>query len=667
MSSPQRIKFEPALEGLRGFALLGMILFHSQFEWARGGFLPIATFFSLSGYLITSLFLSEWERSGRLDLVAFWARRFRRLMPAALLTLVIMAIFARFIASAAQRTALAEDVFWSLFYVANWHFYISNTAYTELFSAPSPLQHFWSLAIEEQFYFLFPLVAAGALLLGRGSHRVLAAVLLGLSGISVVIGVLLIGQGAPIDRVYYGSDTRAAELLLGGALAVWTFGRPAFSGSARLLVQVVGLVCLVLMVWTWSVVDLNSVWLYQGGFALYTILSLGVILASVQPEGPLRTFLANRFLRWTGRVSYAAYLFHWPIFLLLNEQRTGLAEPALLLLRVSITFALAECSYRFLESPIRSGKWLRGARPYFATGFALVLVVSLSRSAIAVPRFADGGYDPSPHVAEIVPMFERMKQLPPVKAPESSARSGSPRVAVFGDSTGAALTIGLSHWLERTGLGQPRIGVSELGCGLLRQGDYRYQGKVLPRPAHCQPRGAAWEANILTQDPDVAVVSFGPWEVCDRRFVDGGSWMHLGDPAVDDAVRAELLEAVDLLAARGALVVWLTHPAIDVRDPETGAAPVKAYPESDVARMIRFNELVRELEVLRPGKVVVLDVATYLRDSSGGELDPLFRPDGTHLDAEGSLRLANDFVGPEVIRLYERERGRAAASGSPEG
>ncbi|HAC81673.1 MAG TPA: hypothetical protein DCG06_15345, partial [Deltaproteobacteria bacterium] len=390
--------------------------------------------------MITSLFLSEWERSGRLDLVAFWARRFRRLMPAALLTLVIMAIFARFIASAAQRTALAEDVFWSLFYVANWHFYISNTAYTELFSAPSPLQHFWSLAIEEQFYFLFPLVAAGALLLGRGSHRVLAAVLLGLSGISVVIGVLLIGQGAPIDRVYYGSDTRAAELLLGGALAVWTFGRPAFSGSARLLVQVVGLVCLVLMVWTWSVVDLNSVWLYQGGFALYTILSLGVILASVQPEGPLRTFLANRFLRWTGRVSYAAYLFHWPIFLLLNEQRTGLAEPALLLLRVSITFALAECSYRFLESPIRSGKWLRGARPYFATGFALVLVVSLSRSAIAVPRFADGGYDPSPHVAEIVPMFERMKQLPPVKAPESSARSGSPRVAVFGDSTGAALT-----------------------------------------------------------------------------------------------------------------------------------------------------------------------------------------------------------------------------------
>ena len=665
MSSPQRIKFEPALEGLRGFALLGMLLFHSQFEWARGGFLPIATFFTLSGYLITSLFLAEWERSGRLDLVAFWARRFRRLMPAALLTLMIMAFFARFLASAAQRTALGEDVFWSLFYVANWHFYISNTAYTELFSAPSPVQHFWSLAIEEQFYFLFPLLAAGGLILGRGSRFSLGAVLLVLSAVSVLIGVVLIGQGAPIDRVYYGSDTRAAELLLGGALAVWMFGRPAFTGGFRSIVQVVGMLCLFLMVWSWSVVDLESVWLYQGGFALYTLLSLGVILAAVQPDGPLRKFLGNRVLRWTGRVSYAAYLFHWPIFLLLNEQRTGLGEPALLLLRTSITFGLAECSYRFLESPIRSGQWLRGARPYFATAIAVLVVVSLSRSAIAVPRFADGGYDPSPHVAEIAPMFERLKALPPVPSGSASEVPLVPRVGVYGDSTGAALTIGLSHWLERTGEGQPRIGVAELGCGLLREGDYRYQGKVLPRPAHCQPRRAAWEANILSQSPHVAVVSFGPWEVCDRRLAGDGPWMHLGDPMVDQAMQAELLEAVDLLSARGALVVWLTHPVIEVRDPETGAAPVPAYPESSPARMARFNELVRELEALRPGKVVVLDVAGYLRNSSGGELDPLYRPDGTHLDAEGSLRLANDFIGPEVLRLYREQRTSGSADLTP--
>lgn len=137
--------------------------------------------------------------------------------------------------------------------------------------------------------------------------------------------------------------------------------------------------------------------------------------------------------------------------------------------------------------------------------------------------------------------------------------------------------------------------------------------------------------------------------------------MHLGNPAVDDAVRAELLEAVDLLSAQGALVVWLTHPVIEVRDPETGAAPIESYPESDPLRMARFNELVRELEALRPRQVVVLDVASYLRNSGGGELDPLFRPDGTHLDAEGSLRLANDFIGPEVMRVYQRERGRAAA------
>lgn len=112
-------------------------------------------------------------------------------------------------------------------------------------------------------------------------------------------------------------------------------------------------------------------------------------------------------------------------------------------------------------------------------------------------------------------------------------------------------------------------------------------------------------------------------------------------------------------------MVWLTHPVIEVRDPETGAAPVPAYPESSPARMARFNELVRGLEDLRPGKVVVLDVAGYLRNSSGGELDPLYRPDGTHLDAEGSLRLANDFIGPEVLRLYREERRPGSSERTP--
>ena len=131
----RRIQFEPALEGLRGFALLGMLCFHSEFSWAVGGFLPIATFFSLSGYLITSLFLAEWEGAGEIQLAAFWSRRFRRLMPAALLTLAAMCLFGAFVATPDQKARLGSDVFWALFYVANWHFYFSGSAYTQLFAA----------------------------------------------------------------------------------------------------------------------------------------------------------------------------------------------------------------------------------------------------------------------------------------------------------------------------------------------------------------------------------------------------------------------------------------------------------------------------------------------------------------------------------------------------
>ena len=166
-----RIPFEPGLEGLRGLVIFGLLCFHAEFAWATGGFLGIATFFTLSGYLLTSLFLAEWEGSGRISLVGFWARRFRRLMPGALLTLLGMGLFGVFVATPSQLERLPDDVFWSLFYLANWHFIWSDADYTALFEAPSPLHHFWSLAVEEQFYFVFPFVVLAGLALGKGSRR----------------------------------------------------------------------------------------------------------------------------------------------------------------------------------------------------------------------------------------------------------------------------------------------------------------------------------------------------------------------------------------------------------------------------------------------------------------------------------------------------------------
>lgn len=654
-----RIRFEPALEGLRGFALFGMLCFHSEFSWAVGGFLPIATFFSLSGYLITSLFLREWEKGNAIRLVPFWARRFRRLMPAALLTLAAMPLFASFVATPAQNVKLADDVLWSLLYVANWHFYLSDSAYTQLFAAPSPVQHFWSLAIEEQFYFAYPLIVLFGLRLGGRSG--LGFVLLLLTLASVAWSVWLSLAGASVDRIYYGSDTRAAELLMGGGLAVVLFGREIASQSVRAWLQRLGVVAMVAMVGTWATVHLEERWLYLGGFAAYSFLSLAVITAGVQEGGFVRWLLSRPLMRWTGRVSYGAYLFHWPVFLWLSADRVGVGEPLLFILRTAVTFGLAGLSYRYFESPIRTGQWLTGWRPWVVTPTAFAGIVVLVTVVTTEPRQSYARYDPTGDVAAATEMITALGAATPPRGSPPSLGQKVPRVSVFGDSTAAALNVGLQFWLGRNGTGLPRMGLSELGCGLERSGAYRFQGKVQNRAEHCSDRDSAWREALLRDQSDVAVVLFGPWEVCDRRLEGDTQWRRLGDPVLDERMRREMLEAVDLLSSQGALVMWVTHPKIEVRDPTTGVAPKKAYPESDPRRMERYNELVRELPDLRPGKVVVIDLVSYLRSLEGGELAPRYRPDGTHLSAEGTLKLAHDWFEPEVLRVY-----LAASSASAE-
>jgi len=649
---PGRIRFEPALEGLRGFALLGMLCFHSQFAWAAGGFLPVSTFFTLSGYLITSLFLVEWERTGKIDLWSFWARRFRRLMPAALLTLGAMVLFGAFVATPEQRARLSDDVLWALLYVANWHFYLTDSAYANLFSAPSPVQHFWSLAIEEQYYFVFPLIVAATLRLGAGSRVVLGGGLVTLALASVLWSVWLRDAGGSIDRVYYGSDTRAAELLLGAVLAVGMYGRDLASRVGVLLLESLGTVALVVMVYLWSAVALEAEWLYTGGFAGYALLSVAVIAAAVQPAGPVRALLSIPVVRWSGRVSYGAYLFHWPVFLWLSAERTGLDDAALFTLRTIVTFALAGLSYELLESPIRTGRWLTGWLPYVVTPVAIVSVALATTVVAEAPRFDDGGYDPRADVAELNRFLDAMREAKPPPTEPPSREREIPRVAFYGDSTAVTLGIGVLFWLEKSGTGLPGQGSAELGCALAREGEYRWTGKVLERPEHCGDREKTWRASLARDRPDIAVVMVGPWEVCDRRLPGDDVWRHLGDPVLDDYMRREMLAVVDMLAADGALVIWLTHPDIESRDQHATKPPDTSFPESDPARMARLNALIGELEKARPGKVRVIDLAGHMRTLPGGVMDARYRPDGTHLDAEGSLKLSHDWLGAEILRVY---------------
>lgn len=234
-----------------------------------------------------------------------------------------------------------------------------------------------------------------------------------------------------------------------------------------------------------------------------------------------------------------------------------------------------------------------------------------------------------------------------------------PRVSVFGDSTAVYLASGLPFHLEQEGRATPGIGVGEPGCGILRRGPFRWRNEELTRPAHCVDRERAWADAIARGRPDIAVVSVGPWEVCDRKLRPDDRWRHLGDPLLDAELRREMLGAVDLLAKDGALVIWLTSPDIQ------NGTPAHPHPEGDPARMARFNELVFDLERLRPGTLRVADLAAHSRSFPKGALDPDYRPDGVHLTNVSALWLAREWLATEILRLYRDNAASALRTRGP--
>lgn len=658
--SRARLPFEPALEGLRGLCIAGVLCFHAEFSWAVGGFLPIATFFTLSGYLITSLFLVEWERTGALRIGRFWARRFRRLMPASLLALAGMSVFGAFVATPDQLGRLRGDVFWALAYAANWRFMLSDTSYAQLFVSPSPLLHFWSLAIEEQFYLVFPLLAAGGLWLGSGSRTVLAGIFGALTVGSVATAVALGTTGASVDRIYFGTDTRGAELLMGALLALALCGRSLSNRNLRRAIAHVGAVAMIVMIGFWAFVDLNDHWLYTGGLAGYSLLSLGVVAASLQPTGAVRWLLSLALLRWIGRISYGAYVYHWPLYLWLTPERTGLGQWPLFALRVAVTLALASLSYELFESPIRRGRRLTGWRPLVVTPAAFA-IIAVGADAVSVP---------SPGALDFAATKERLERQLADSDPQGLAVGpppgldrASPRIAVYGDSTALTLALALGGWARTHEAGQPSRGVTELGCGLLQDGVSRLRNRPTKPPARCREMREMWKQSIGSNRPDLAVVLFGLWEVCDRKLPGDGSWRHLGDPVFDAYVLDEMLAAVDVLSAEGTLVVWLTHPPVRVRKRGTHTLPETPYPESDPRRMERLNELIFELEARRPETIRVVDLAAYLHGLPLGEFDPAYRPDGVHLSVDASRRVVDDWLAHELLRVYH-EAGEARRVGA---
>jgi peptidoglycan/LPS O-acetylase OafA/YrhL len=364
-----RMPYLPALDGLRAIALVCVLAFHAGVSWIHGGYLPLTSFFVLSGFLITSLLLLENGRNGSVSLLAFWARRARRLVPAAILALGLVALYTW--AVGRSTPGLRGDVFSCLGWVANWRFIFVGRSYEDLFGDPSPVQHFWSLAVEEQFYLLLPPLAVGLLLVARGRRWLLAVVTTLLIAASTVTMIVLHEPGEPPLRTYFGTDTRAAELLVGVLLALVLTRRNGlrrFTGAGRWVLDIAGIVALGVSVWLWIATHEYDDRLYEGGILGIALLAAIVVAAATQPGSLLSRLLGLGPIAALGRISYGVYLFHWPLFLWMNEERTGLDDAPLFALRMAVTIALATLSYLFIEQPIRTG--VKRPAPMLLTGWA---------------------------------------------------------------------------------------------------------------------------------------------------------------------------------------------------------------------------------------------------------------------------------------------------------
>ena len=385
----------PGLDGLRALSVTAVLLYHADLPWIPGGFLGVEVFFVISGYLITLLLTEEFGRSSRVSLGNFWLRRARRLLPALYLLLAVVSVVV-LLFFRGEAANLAAQVWSALAYVTNWYFIFSEQSYFALVERPPVFQHLWSLAIEEQFYLVWPLALLGLLKVLGHNRRAMAAVIFGGAALSTIWMSILFQPAVDPSRAYYGTDTRASGLLLGAALALlW---RPNASWASddvrkRNVLEGVGVAGVAVLVICFLQMEEFNSFLYRGGFFVIGIASLVVIMSAVHPATVLgRLLLSNPVLVWIGVRSYSLYLWHWPIFVFTRpelDQPLGLYPT--LALRLALTVVAAELSYRYVEVPIRNGAFQRwrqrlatreGARrrtgPIALAGSAVLLLVAVS-------------------------------------------------------------------------------------------------------------------------------------------------------------------------------------------------------------------------------------------------------------------------------------------------
>ena len=633
---PTTFGTKPALDGLRAVAVLAVIAFHFGATQMQGGFLGVDLFFVLSGYLITSLLVVEWGGSGTIEFVAFWGRRARRLLPALVLVVVVVAVWAALAAPSDRLDAIRLDGIWTLFYGANWHLIISDQSYFELVSETSPFRHVWSLAIEEQFYLLWPLVAFATLRAARGRTWLLAT----LCGVGLVASATAMGllyDSFDPSRAYYGTDARAHGLLIGALLALLLARRPGLR-SATPWLQWIGAVAAIGVVAMFTTSSSTASWLYPGGFLAFEIAVAVVIAAVIQPSSsPLTAALSWRSVRWIGAISYGLYLWHWPVAIAISEGRTRLGGWELAGLRLATTFALATVSYYIVELPIRQRRWPRGRVAWIAAP------VGLAVGALVLVLGTSGGTPPPDYLvatpdrvkvttAPIVTTTTVVNAPPPVTPPTPDP------MVLIGDSVAATLAPALAA--EAGAQGIRLTGAVRPGCGVLTGYPVALDGVRIPWGPGCSNDSPRYQDEVIRERAPQIVVMLSSWETADREV--DGSLVRLDTDEGEAVWRRLLDETRARLTARGArLVLTLLPQPAEFSD----AGPAN----TDIVRRVALlNEIYRRFARDNPGSVETVDLARIV--CPGGWPCPelvagiRLRPrDGGHFAPDGAAWVAPRF------------------------
>ena len=469
----------PGLDGLRAVAIIGVLLYHAGIDWMPGGFLGVDVFFVISGFLITSLILEEYDRSGRVNFTKFYLGRARRLLPAVAVLLIAVGL-AVLIVYQDALSAFREDALATVFYVNNWWYIFVDQSYFESVGRPPLLKHLWSLSVEEQFYLIWPVFA---LLLMRSGGRPLVrrlALVLAIAS-TVWMAVLSIRNGYPVDadpsRAYFGTDSHSMGLLVGAALAtMWRPGRLSTQvpRGAQLIITGIGVSSLAAVIGFYLFVGEFTPWLYRGGFLALAFFTTALIAAVTHPASFLGPALGTGILRYIGRRSYGIYLWHWPIFMV---TRPGIdvewSEPVTFVVRIALTLVIAELSYRLVEMPIRRGvlgrAWsamrsegalgMRAIGTLIATGIVTVVGAAVAIALIMNP--GDGRDAIPPDVAEAMGIADGGPLELAIDDESSDAQDAADANATAGISTESGTDPGITND-DSTDGGEPVLSDEEI-------------------------------------------------------------------------------------------------------------------------------------------------------------------------------------------------------------